>query len=295
MVVTQVLAYYFLVLPVYDLFRMPPTLDKVGIILLGLATILTAAGGNIQNDFYDVDADKINKPGKNKVGQDISPESAERAAWILMIAGVLVGFGLALWLGAWKLGLAFFLPPVLLWLYNRSLKGMAVVGNLLVSFLVAYVLLTLGFASSVGLNLTDGLGSQMLGYIWSGVGAYAVFAFIATWIREVIKDIQDMQGDRKVGHKTLPILIGERTSKLVAIILMLLLFRLILMAQQWYLVIPEFDLPLALAIGTELPLIVCGVLVWRANTPKACKLAGNVMKGLMLAGVLSMIFYELLL
>lgn len=292
---TLVMAYYFLVVPVFVLFNIPPALTWGHLAMLVAATLLIAAGGNLLNDYYDVATDAINKPGKNAVGQTIPAPQAFRVAWVLMGLGAVLGSVLVLLLEAYRLVPAFVFPVVVLWLYNRSLKAMAVVGNLLVSFLVAYVLVLLGLLANHVFVGADALGAQVSGYVWQGVGAFAVFAFLTTWVRELIKDIQDMRGDRKAGYRTLPVLIGERTSKFVVIILLLLLFRLILMAQQWYLAVPEFKLPLALLIGTELPLLVCMVLVWRADTPAKYGIAGQVMKLLMVGGIASMVFYELLL
>ncbi len=295
MVLTLCLAYAFLILPVFEFYRMPVSMGWFSVALLSLSVTLIAAGGNILNDHYDVATDAINKPGKNKIGADIPEWLAWQTGWGLMFAGVAAGSTVALINGLLLMSVAFIAPVGMLWWYNERLKGKPVVGNLMVAALVAYVFVVLALLATADLQADDALGMQVKRQVWCGLGTFAVFAFLTTWIRELIKDIQDMQGDRKAGHRTLPILIGERTSRFVVIILLLLLFRLILIVQQWYLAVPELEFPLALAVGTELPLLACIVMVWRAKTPTAYGHAGQVMKLLMLGGILSMICYELLL
>lgn len=108
MVATMVLAKLFVVQPVFDLYRQDNGLSWLQFALMALATIMIAAAGYWLNDQQDVEADRINKQGKNLVGTILNSQKVMKGALWLTLVGVVLGNGLAIWLGAYRLG--FFTP-----------------------------------------------------------------------------------------------------------------------------------------------------------------------------------------
>src|SRR5690554_635682 len=106
-------------------------------ILLVLATLCIAAGGNIINDIYDIEIDRVNKPDKVLIGKSISERTANNLFFILNIIGVGIGFYLSNVIGRPGFSALFIGISALLYLYAANLKSMLLVGNILVSILVA--------------------------------------------------------------------------------------------------------------------------------------------------------------
>lgn len=170
-----------------------PILEDVHLYLLILSTVSIAASGYMINDYYDVKIDYINKPEEVVVGKNIK----RRTVMFLHSIFNVIGIGIGLLLGL-KVGFIIFIAAFLLWLYSNSLKRLPFVGNLVVAFLTGLAVYVVGFYYQ---------NNELL------VLAYAIFAFFINLIREIIKDIEDRNGDRKHGSKTLPIVLGFRGTK----------------------------------------------------------------------------------
>lgn len=155
------------------------------------AVMLLGAAANVMNDLLDVGSDSINRPEAPLVKGSISHGLA-RTIFVLCAGAALV---LALTLSLWQIAL-FTLAAILLALYNIRLKHIPLVGNLSVSFVVA---LSVVFGA-LPMDLTPTI------MIASG------FALMTTLARELIKDIEDVAGDRSQGARTLPIVVGRRRS-----------------------------------------------------------------------------------
>jgi 4-hydroxybenzoate polyprenyltransferase len=295
MVATMILAKLFVVQPVFDLYRQDNILSWLQFALMALATIMIAAAGYWLNDQQDVEADRINKPGKNLVGTILNSQKVMKGALWLTLVGVVLGNGLAIWLGAYRLGFFYTVPAILLWFYNAKLKHWPVIGNIVVSLLVGLVPMLPGIHEMALLNQSDVMGAALFSYVAKGTLAYGVLAFGINFIRELVKDIEDMQGDDHIGSNTLPLLIGERQTKFIAIILCLALVRVVLIAQQAYLEDGELTLPIYLVVAVQLPLLVGMVMLFFANDNRAYARASFLMKLIAAAGVGSMILYNIAL
>lgn len=206
MILTQLLVRKFIIgLPFYDLFFVSV---EWRFYLLIFSTVLIASAGYIINDYFDIKIDLINKPKEVYVGRII------KRRYALLMHQLLSGFGilLGLFLG-FKILIVKSVAVVLLWFYASIFKKKAILGNLIVSFLTALAIFEI--------DLLYHQNSKLL-YI------YAIFAFFINLIREIIKDIEDIRGDKMYGALTLPIKIGIRKSKLVIYGLLLILASLVL-------------------------------------------------------------------
>ncbi|GAB3658714.1 geranylgeranylglycerol-phosphate geranylgeranyltransferase [Echinicola sediminis] len=167
--------------------------------LLIFSTVTIAASGYLINDYYDVKIDYINKPDEVIIGKGMR----RRVVMFLHTLLNFVGIGLAC-LVSLKVGAVHFIAAFILWLYSNSLKRMPFIGNLAVALLTALAIWIIGFYYEQ---------SRLL------VLTYALFAFFINLIREIVKDIEDREGDRKHGCRTLPIVLGFRATKNIIFII----------------------------------------------------------------------------
>ncbi|EMS32127.1 Putative prenyltransferase [Mariniradius saccharolyticus AK6] len=164
-----------------------------------LSTVILAAAGYMINDYYDVKIDYVNKP------EDVIIGKGMKRRMVLFLHSALNFTGIALgYLVSPKIALINFIAAFLLWLYSNSLKRQPFIGNLVVALLTGVTIWIVGFYYQK---------SELL------VLTYAIFAFFLNLIREIIKDIEDRQGDRKHGCRTLPIVIGFRNTKKVIFVI----------------------------------------------------------------------------
>lgn len=170
-------------------------LQDYNLYLLILSTVILTASGYMINDYYDVKIDYVNKPHEVVVGKSIK----RRIVMILHTSLNFIGIAIGFIIGP-RIALINFIAAFLLWLYSNTLKRLPFVGNLTVALLGGLAIWIVGYYYQT---------SQLI------ISVYALFAFFINLIREIIKDIEDRQGDRKHGCKTLPIVIGFRNTKKV--------------------------------------------------------------------------------
>ena len=172
-----------------------PALQDYKLYLIIISTLLITAAGYMINDYYDVKIDYVNRPGNVVVGKGIKRRVVIFLHTVLNFTAIGLGF-----LVSPVFALINFLAAFLLWFYSNQLKREPFVGNLTVALLTGLSIYLIGFYFQK---------SELL------VLTYAIFAFFLNLIREIIKDIEDRQGDRKHGCRTLPIVIGFRRTKAV--------------------------------------------------------------------------------
>lgn len=242
------------------------TLSDLHLYAACLSTVLIAAGGYIINDYYDVKIDYINKPQRVVVGRSITRRIAIFFHVLFSSAGVLLGLYLSPWIG-----LVNACCVLLLWSYSNYLKRLPLAGNLAIAILTG--------ASIVLIDLLYMTAHK-------SVVAYAVFAFFMTLIREVIKDMEDVQGDQQFGSMTVPIVLGMRRTKVLLYLLMAaFLVTAFVLNARWH------TLPLViLVVVLPLPLAVLSLGLYKADTVKAFSRLSGWCKYIMLLGVLSMVY-----
>lgn len=264
--------------------------------LLVLSVILIAAGGNIVNDIYDQETDEINKPHKKVVGTHFG----ETAAWILYLSFTAAGIAIAYFLTSTVLLENDFLSLhlisiVLLFVYSSKLKKTPILGNLSIALLAAFIpltmlafeypLLTYSYATVIDVNLQFGLANPFQ-YMFDWSFYLALFAFITTLVRELIKDIEDIEGDQQTKAKTLAVKIGIEKTRKVAIALSVLTVILVLATAFKFSI---FERNRMFIIGYQL-LTVVGFIVYsivklqKASTKEDFHFVSNLWKVIMLAG-----------
>lgn len=265
--------------------------------LLMLATVLITAGGYVINDYFDVKIDQINRPDRLIVTRSVTKPEAMRLFQVLTAAGIVCGIVASICLRSWVTAVIFVFVPGLLWFYSASYKRQFLVGNLIVALAAALCPLLIAIANVAWLkhlygdvNGIDVLSLTTLPhdlYMW--IGGFAAFAFWGTFIREIIKDMQDVTGDRELECHSLPVVLGEPATKGIVTALLLAMAGAIVWLAWWVIPFPNGWNSLHaryVVLGLLVP-IACELwLLWSARIPSDYRTAQSVMKFVLLMGVL---------
>ena len=196
--------------------NIPLGLSNFNYCLLILSTVLIAAPGYVVNDIFDQDTDSYNKPKDLIVGRKITEATAYNIYAGLNIAGVLLGFYISYLIGHYNFSTLFVLIAALFYMYATSLKQIAVVGNLVVALLLGVSVLIIGVYDLFPVMM---VGNRVAGSLFSVLLDYAIFAFMINFIREIVKDLEDIKGDDANGIRTLAVILGvKKTNYLVAVL-----------------------------------------------------------------------------
>ena len=259
------------------------------LLLIILATVLIAAGGYVINDYFDVKIDRINRPDEVIVTRSISKPAAMRLS---MILGIACGITVAVVLKSLTIGILFVLIPGLLWFYSSSYKRLFMIGNLIIALLAGVTPIVVALTNVAVLQLryeTILPYTTLVHDIYAWLGGFALFAFLLTWIREIIKDMQDQMGDRELECHSMPVVWGEKWTKVF--VTGLIVITLAIIGHLWWHILP---FPTAwtnlstryIALGIVTPLLCTIWLLWSAKIPSDYKVCQQVVKFTMLIGML---------
>ena len=170
-------------------------IKDIDFLILIMSTVLISAGGYLINDYYDINIDYVNKPERVVVGRYIKRRHILFVHTFISVLGILGGAYVSLKIGAVNLFAA-----GLLWLYSNQLKRLPFWGNFSIALLTGLSVFVIYMYFKQSFIL---------------ITSYSAFAFFISLIREIIKDLQDVKGDKAFGCRTLPIVIGSRKTKLV--------------------------------------------------------------------------------
>lgn len=287
----QALFFFCIVQPEFDKAFKIPNLESPYIWWMMLASVLIAAAGYIINDYFDLNIDRINKPGKLIVERLIKRRWAIIWHLALSAIGVLIGFYIDWKTNVRFLGFANLGCVILLFVYSISLKKKLLTGNILISLLTAWSIFVIAWCEINQLSKLDPLFNAdkiiKLAFVYGG------FAFIISLIREVIKDMEDIEGDRRYGCRTMPITWGLNVSKVFTAVWLVVLMATIAIVEVytlrfgWWL---SFVYSLLLIL---LPLAwILKQLSKAQSAPDFHKLS-SLVKLVMLTGILSIIFVKM--
>lgn len=206
--ITMAFIRYGIISPALHAESIPLDLSTLSFLLLCLTTLLITFGGYVINDLFDQETDAKNKGEKRAIGVWLSASKAWAIYFSVGIIGLLLATYLAWtenkWQWLWIYPLAVFL---LAW-YSKRLKGSVLIGNLLVSVFCSGVALLLPFAEMNSISKMHN-GEQMMQLLFF----YAAFAGISNMLREIVKDAEDIEGDKEAGMQTLAVKYGTRASR----------------------------------------------------------------------------------
>lgn len=232
---TQWLFNHYLFTDTLHRFGLVNPIDNEVLLSLVCCTVCITAGGNIMNDLVDVRIDQINQKSRNEIGESVSV----RTGWVLYLIFTVLGTILAIDLAdqTRRTSIYFMLlsPVVMLIAYNYWLKRTFVLGNLIVSLLCSLVILIIPLLAQEALNDLYLLDKRSYYFVWNLTLIFAGFAFLTTLLREIVKDMEDRDGDMVVGMKTFASSAGNHVVKSFMILISLVIIvSIITFSTLWW-------------------------------------------------------------
>lgn len=251
-------------------------------LLIILTCCLTAAGGYIINDLFDVETDHINRPNKRILKRDISHKAAIVYYIILTALGQICGYYAGLGIGLFASAIA-----VLLYFYSSDLKAMGLPGNSLIAFMSGSVI----YIASRGIHEINS----------AYFAEYAFLAFLLTMARELVKDAEDVEGDKEQGCETFPILHGTRKTNILSNVILALIVIFLVTAAYLLSIEPFFNVKSTIEIHSFIypaflllalvPMILKSMwMIGKANNKRDYKKISKWLKLTMLIGLISVLF-----
>jgi 4-hydroxybenzoate polyprenyltransferase len=255
-------------------------------ILLVAATVFITAGGYVINDYFDIKTDLINR-GKVIVGTKIPRRQAMMWHNILNIAGVAAGAYISWKAGYLWMGLLFLLVSGLLYFYSASYKRQFLIGNIIVALLTAmvpFLVIMYEWPFLYRYYAVNAIEVPSLRFLFYWIGGFSLFAFLTTLTREIIKDIEDFEGDLTFGRNTMPVILGIPASKIVVTALIIITTALLYLV--WGLFISDKITLIYLSLFVFLPLLFIAYRVVFSKNKNQLHTASTIMKFVMLTGIL---------
>ena len=240
----------------------------INLLMLVLASAASIAGGYIINNFYDSEKDLINRPQKSMLDRLVSQNTKLVFYFTLNFVSVImasyVSFRAVLFFSAYIFAI---------WFYSHKLKKLPIIGNLTSAILT----ITPFFAVFIYYKNFETV-----------IFIHAMFLFLIISMRELTKDLENLKGDLALGYKTIPIVYGERTSKVMLTILSVLTLL------PAYLLIYKFQVGRMTYFFylCVLLLLIFMILLWRSNKKSHYLILHNTLKFIIVAGVFSILLID---
>ena len=296
---TQIVIKYFLI----EVYIADPSLTHFSFSFYLTSLILIVASGYIINDIYDVETDKINKSTTIIIDKKIKKSIALKAYYFLNLLGLFCGFYAAFTANKLLLGFVFLFIIFSLWKYSQKHKTSFVIGNIQVAFLTALSIINLGLFELLSTELNIKKESEMICLI---ILFYAGFSFITTLIREIAKDLEDIEGDKKISADTLAIKYGIKKTNYILLILNSITILAIIYFQyyQYSVLNSTFSVELSYWGANKTAVIYTLILelliffqayrIYQSKTKKDFHIISTLSKIIMLIGILSIPLFTLL-
>jgi len=293
---TQLLAWFCVIRPLADYGGVRLLLNAPNFLLVSASTVLIAAAGYIINDYFDIKIDIINRPEKVVLDKQIPLKLAIIMHSVLNLVGLFFAFVVAEQAGhiSW---IAFQLAcTVMLWFYSTSLKRQFMSGNVVVALLTAFTIIVLIWYEPAlhDYALRNAFLETAKGTIPNPVWVlivYTYFAFMLTWMREIVKDMEDFKGDAEEGCMTMPIKWGllrsERFTQILGVLPLIPLVNggIKLLLAGWYI------LGVYMLAAVAIPLVVWLFQLRKEATTRHYAKASKQIKYIMVAGIISLVVY----
>ena len=283
-VIMPYLAQYNLVLP-YS--------TGIFALLVG-STVFIAAGGYVINDYFDTKIDAINRPTQVLVGRHITRNQAAKGFQILLGMGLLCGLSIAAMLQDITIGMIYIVISGLLWFYSSSYKRQLIIGNLMIALCAFMVCFLVGYVVNTQLTRTYQpfiYYTPILTDIYAWTAGFGLFSCLFTLLREIIKDIDDIDGDREMECHTIPIVWGITTTKVILIALSVVI---LLLTGYFALVLIPFAVDTITwkyyITGILIPMLILMGWIVKAHKRRQWQQISDFVKFIMLIGCLYALF-----
>lgn len=287
-ILTQYLMRWSIIKPLLEVNGFKLQFSELNFFFLVMATVLITAAGYVINDYFDTKTDLVNRPDTVIIGKKLNRRWAIKLHILLNTVGIGLGAYISIYIGMPILSLIFVFITGILWFYSTTYKRQFLIGNIIVAVLTALVPLMVILFEIPLLNKAYGEILKSLNanfyHIIMWVGAFALFAFLLTVVREIIKDIEDFEGDSVYGRQTMPIVLGVVNTKIIIIT-----FTLTTLFSLLYLNFRFLNDKLTLiyfVVTLILPMLFLIYKIVASTTKKDYHIASGLSKLIMLAGIL---------
>jgi len=236
--------------------------------LLILSSSIAIASGYIINNFYDYEKDLINKPIKSKIDKVIRKRTKLSLYITLNFLCIYTSS-----LVSWRSVLFFTIYIFIIWLYSHKLKRILFIGNIVSSLLsvIPFFIILIYYKNF-----------ELIIFL------YAIFLFLIVYMREIIKDLENIKGDFTLDYRTIPVVYGEKSSKYLLSIISLFTVAII------YILLSGFDTGMMFyyyyfSIAVLLFFII---VLWKYDSKKYYNFLHNLLKSLIVLGVLSIVLID---
>ena len=288
------IAYIFILIKFFFLesLNIPSFINNFNFALFVLSILLISAAGYVINDIHDVGIDKINKENKVIVDKHITKDKAYNIYFALNLTGLALGFYLSYLINHINFAFIYVASSLLLYQYASNLKKSILIGNLLISGLAALSVFTIALYDLLPAINDDNV--EVIAQSFKVIGSYSGFAFIITFLREIIKDIEDIDGDRRFGVKSLAIVLGVDTTKKIASTLAVLPLLTIFYYSLNFLNQQTLSITYVM-VFIEIPLLYFIIKVNMAKNKTDFSKLSSLLKIIMFTGITSILIFTLIL
>jgi 4-hydroxybenzoate polyprenyltransferase len=276
---------YLVFIPVYSSFSMIPGMGSLQYAVMITATIIIAAAGYISNDYFDVITDRINKPEKQYIGKQISPGSVLATALLLSVAAFILSTWLTLLIRSWMPATLLLIALAVVWWYAIQLKKSYIWGNIAVASMSAGTI-AMAWLLEMQCSQISPETSQIITRI---VSVISLFAFLLTLLREILKDVEDIEGDRLIDCKSFPIIKGIAFTKSTLVVITTITIILLLVTQINLFQYQRFTAVVWLLICVEIPLIWFANALQKSQTKTEFHNLSTLLKLIMVTGILTLV------
>ncbi len=238
------------------------------LLFIVLASICVVSSGYIINNFYDVKADKINRPIKTSIDNVVGQKTKLQIYFLLNFLGFIFG-----WFISWRAALFFAVYIFVIWLYSHKLKKHPFIGLISVSILTILPFFTI-FVYYKNFSKI--------------IFVHALFLFLVLLLRQLIKDLENLRGAIVNNYMTFPVKYGERKTRRLGIVFIMLTFFPVIILLNYsgigymkYYFLFSFNM-----------LLFIGYFLWKSNLKRHYVFLHNVLKIMLLLGVLSLLFID---
>lgn len=264
----------------------PLALSDFQYVLLVFSTIFIAAGGYVINDIFDQSTDAENKPHKVFIGQAFSESTAYNIYVSCTTLGVGLGFYLSNVINKPSFATLFILIAATLYLYASNLKQNLLIGNIIIAALLSVSVLIIGVFELY--PVTNSENQPQMRVLFSIMIDYAVFAFVVNFLREIVKDLEDVNGDYNQGMNTLPIALGVKRTTQVVFALSFVPIGILLYYINKYFIENNLWISTGYALFTVVaPLIYFSIKIFSAKKKKDFAHLSSILKVILLFGIIS--------
>jgi len=287
MIFTLYAVRYLILQPAFHLVQLELVISNFYFALLVIATVSIAAGGYLINDIFDVESDSLNdKP--NLIGETISKKSATWIYYTFNIIGIGCGLAVCIQISQISLATLFLITACVLYYYAFNYKKIFLLKNIIIAILCAFLILMpvlFEFFALISQPFNFNAGNFAFDSVMPMIWLLCAFAFFYTLLRELIKDLEDMQGDTETNCITVPVKIGIKNTKIISYFLILILFALTLTG--FFLLMPQHEWKSIsfLVVLWNIPLIYITYLLIKAKEKQQFHYLGLIVKVAMLMGL----------